>query len=319
MTWVKVDDALADHRKVRRLGKDRLPAMGLWVLTASWCGQQLTDGFVPEEVVTRFDPRQKMAERLVAVGLWVRETDPEEGDGYRFHDWAAHQPTRDEVERKREEARVRMNRVRARRKGDRANRSDPVPENQSDPVPTDVRANTSENDDSTFSYPDPARPVVLLTENNTPPDGGVPRAARDTPAAVDAEAARRRRRDGRHTELAKTARSGPAVRLVSAWADSCEHRPGPRVLRDLGVEVDQLLRRDWPEDLLARCIEAWASKALGPSAFQSVASEVANRRPASKPTLTEKAIASSEAAWDEIERRYAEGTGGVFQLQRGAS
>ncbi|MEV1295735.1 hypothetical protein [Pseudonocardia sp. NPDC049635] len=305
MTWVKVDDALADHRKVRRLGKDRLPAMGLWVLTASWCGQQLTDGFVPAEVVERFDPRQKMATRLVDVGLWVRESDPEEGDGFRFHDWADHQPTRDEVERKRDEARVRMNRVRARRRADRANRTDPVRDDDPENVPPPVRANTPVNDDSTFSYPDPARPVVLLPENNTPPDGGVPRAARDTPAAVDNEASRQRRRAGRHTEMAKTARSGAAVRIVNAWADSCDHRPGPRVIRDLGVEVDQLLRRGWPDDLLARCVEAWASKGLGPSTFQSVASEVANRRPATPQTVTTRALAGLDDAFAEYERRHS--------------
>ena len=83
------------------------------------------------------------------------------------------------------------------------------------------------------------------------------------------------------TELAKTARSGRAHSLVEEYAAGCKLRPGPRLLTQLGVEVDTLLARGWPGDVLAECLTAWAEKGLGPTAFQSVANEVANRRPAS--------------------------------------
>lgn len=96
MTWFKVDDQLHDHKKARRLGKDKLAASGLWVLCGSWSADTLSDGFVPDEIVERFDPKQVYAKRLVEVELWHRvEHDGE--PGYEFHDWDEYQPTRDKV------------------------------------------------------------------------------------------------------------------------------------------------------------------------------------------------------------------------------
>lgn len=115
MTWFKVDDQLHDHRKVRKLGKDKMPATGLWALCGSWAADNLTDGFIPTEIVRRHDPMLKYAKRLVAVGFWEpAEQDGE--DGFQFHDWGDHQPTRREVLGKREEARDRMRRIRRNRR-----------------------------------------------------------------------------------------------------------------------------------------------------------------------------------------------------------
>jgi hypothetical protein len=104
MAWFKVDDKLADHRKVRRLGTDKLAAMGLWTLCGSWAADELSDGFVPEEIARRFDPGLECAGRLVEVGLW----DPAEQDGetgFQFHEWTDHQPSKDQVlERRRADA-----------------------------------------------------------------------------------------------------------------------------------------------------------------------------------------------------------------------
>lgn len=86
--WFKVDDKLHDHRKTRRLRRDKAAAIGLWTLCGSWASDNTTDGFVPAEVAERWDPDGRLAERLVEVGLWHRaEADGE--DGYRFHEWAA--------------------------------------------------------------------------------------------------------------------------------------------------------------------------------------------------------------------------------------
>lgn len=96
MTWFKVDDQLHDHKKARRLGKDKVPALGVWVLCGSWSADTLSDGFVPDEIVQRFDPKMAYAKRLVEVGLWHRvEHDGE--PGYQFHDWSEYQPTREKV------------------------------------------------------------------------------------------------------------------------------------------------------------------------------------------------------------------------------
>lgn len=87
MTWFKVDDKLHDHRKSRKAGK---AAMGVWVLAGSWCGSSGTDGFVPENVLSRWGTRRD-AQQLVEAGFWL----PDEHDGergWRFHDWLVYQP-----------------------------------------------------------------------------------------------------------------------------------------------------------------------------------------------------------------------------------
>lgn len=120
MAWFKVDDKLHDHPKIRKLRGHKLEALGLWTACGSWSADTLSDGFVPREIVHRFDPEEAVAKRLVEVGLWIPcEHDGE--DGYLYHQWTDHQPSRAEVERRRSEARERMRRNRAGSKDVRAN------------------------------------------------------------------------------------------------------------------------------------------------------------------------------------------------------
>lgn len=139
MAWFKVDDGLHDHRKVRAAGT---PAMGLWVLAGSWSAANETHGFVPAAVVVRWATKA-VARKLVDAGLW--EPAQQDGEtGWRFHDWREFQPTEEEIEAKRAEARERMRKIRANKaKGSR-----------------DVRANTPPNDVGTASEvrSTPARP-----------------------------------------------------------------------------------------------------------------------------------------------------------------
>ena len=109
MAWFKVDDKLHSHTKAARAGVD---AMGLWVLCGSWSADQLTDGFVPDYIALRLDVKARSkAARLVSAGLWnVAEKC---GDrGWSFHDWADMQPTRADVESKREQEREKKRRWR---------------------------------------------------------------------------------------------------------------------------------------------------------------------------------------------------------------
>jgi len=113
MAWVKVDDKLHDHRKIRTAGTS---AMGLWLLAASWSADNLTDGFVPETVLRRWEHNhRRYAEKLVSAELWTAETVAGE-TGYQFHDWADWQPTAADVRIRREEARQRMADMRASKK-----------------------------------------------------------------------------------------------------------------------------------------------------------------------------------------------------------
>ncbi len=88
MSWFKVDDKLHDHRKARKAGK---AAMGVWVLAGSWSMDNETDGFIPDEVLTRWGTTAD-ARRLVSAGLWDHETFQGE-EGHRFHDWTRFQPS----------------------------------------------------------------------------------------------------------------------------------------------------------------------------------------------------------------------------------
>ena len=106
MAWFKVDDALAFHMKVVTAGN---AAMGLWVRAGSWSAQQLSDGFVPANIVRTFGGSDDDVRSLCDVGLWH-----EVENGYQFHDWDEYQPTREKVLSERESARKRMADLRGR-------------------------------------------------------------------------------------------------------------------------------------------------------------------------------------------------------------
>lgn len=95
MTWFKVDDSFHAHPKVLATDAD---ALGLWVVAGAWSGSNLTDGFVPDHVLSRLLPESdKLARKLVTAGLWRRVR-----GGYQFHDWNAYQPSSSDVRAMRE-------------------------------------------------------------------------------------------------------------------------------------------------------------------------------------------------------------------------
>ena len=106
MPWFKVDDNLAFHAKTVAAGN---PAMGLWVRAGSWSAQNLTDGFVPSHMFPALGTIAQ-AKRLVTVRLWE-----DANGGYVFHEWNrdGRQPSRVDVEKRREEDRVRKAHARA--------------------------------------------------------------------------------------------------------------------------------------------------------------------------------------------------------------
>jgi hypothetical protein len=97
MTWFKVDDGFWRHRKVRLLGAEhKVAAVGCWTLSGDWSADNLTDGFVPAEIVADWDPTGVLTERLIAVGLWSKDTYDGE-TGIRYHDWHDSQPSKSDV------------------------------------------------------------------------------------------------------------------------------------------------------------------------------------------------------------------------------
>lgn len=116
MTWFKVDDGFWSHEKVIELSAE---AGWLWVRAGSYCAHQLTDGLVKAPIVSLLGSTSEVANQLVEAGLW----DSIDG-GYEFHDWLKYQPTRDEVESKREAWKERQRAARAKRQSQEESRSD---------------------------------------------------------------------------------------------------------------------------------------------------------------------------------------------------
>jgi hypothetical protein len=85
-------------------------------------------------------------------------------------------------------------------------------------------------------------------------------------------------------DLAGTAHTPRAHRLVEDYARGCAQRPPTSVLTALAVEVDKLIAEDWPDDRLRAAITEWGAKGLHPKTFASVAHETANRLPRQRGT-----------------------------------
>jgi hypothetical protein len=101
--WSKNDDKLHDHPKVHDLLEadddplDALAALGLWLLSQSWCGDQLSDGRIRESVMRRWaaEHAPRLANRLIDVGLWNQPTVDNLGRlTHEFHDWTDYNDSR---------------------------------------------------------------------------------------------------------------------------------------------------------------------------------------------------------------------------------
>lgn len=106
MAWFKVDDNFYDHPKVDELS---LEAIGLWTVCGTYSARHLTDGFIPKRRINRLGGDESLARELVEAELWLVA----EG-GYQYRNWREYQPTRDEVEGKKAQARERQKRKRER-------------------------------------------------------------------------------------------------------------------------------------------------------------------------------------------------------------
>jgi hypothetical protein len=91
MTWFKVDDSFYDHPKVFDAPDC---AVALWTRAGTWSARNLTEGFVPTGLPARLcDDHDTAVKELVRRGLWKRAN-----GGWRFHDWAEYQPSKEAVE-----------------------------------------------------------------------------------------------------------------------------------------------------------------------------------------------------------------------------
>ena len=107
MAWYKVDDRLPTSRKLIRIPRSkRAAAIGVWTLAGAWSMHDMTDGFVPAYMIEEWGGDESHADALVNAGMW--EEDERDGDpGYQFVNWDEYQPTKADVEAKRERDRER--------------------------------------------------------------------------------------------------------------------------------------------------------------------------------------------------------------------
>ncbi|MFN4000901.1 hypothetical protein [Microcella sp.] len=114
MSWLKLDDQLGVHRKVIKIQRrTRLECMGLWTLALSASGRGLTDGVLEDFELDELGAKQALIDELVRVQLWhstghdcQRCPQPPAG-GIVIHDYLALNPSKKQVEDKREAERVR--------------------------------------------------------------------------------------------------------------------------------------------------------------------------------------------------------------------
>jgi len=240
MTWFKVDDSFYRSRKVRKLGRDRVPAVGVWTLCGDWSADNLTDGFVPWEVVEDWDEDREWAKRLIVVGLWS-EAEVDGETGIQFHDWEDWQPTSEQVKQRRRNDAERRARWReqqrlrelekANQQGTSASQCDTACDSQSDatvhPIrPSDVptsdlglfetpdqesRRDTTDASRAASALPDPTRP------DPTRPSF---KAESDKPAAKP--------------------RKRPRHHLPDTWRPNDNHT---RQAQTLGLDLDAQVRR----------------------------------------------------------------------------
>ena len=72
MAWVRIEDAVTEHRKHLKAGP---AACWLWVCGIAYCQRQLSDGFIPDEAIPMIGvPKgvKPLVDRLVAVGLFEK-------------------------------------------------------------------------------------------------------------------------------------------------------------------------------------------------------------------------------------------------------
>jgi len=110
MVWVRLADDFPHHPKVIAAG----PLAGwLWACGLAYANRYATDGFIPSaqvKLLADLDGATGLARRLVDVGLWEVAN-----GGYQIHDFAAYQPSAEEVKRERESAARRQADYRRRR------------------------------------------------------------------------------------------------------------------------------------------------------------------------------------------------------------
>lgn len=116
MTWLKLDDHVAEHRKIRRLSD---AAFRLHVTALAYCAKDETDGLVTEADFDEMEHGRRLRKHvpnLIDSGLW----EPVPG-GWLIHDYLHYNPSHAKLTAKREADRKRQEAWRENRASQRDN------------------------------------------------------------------------------------------------------------------------------------------------------------------------------------------------------
>lgn len=143
MTWIKLEDEVADHPKIAGLS-DR--AFRWWIRSLCYCSRFLTDGAIPAIFLVGVKPRVR--EELITARLWI-----ERESRLEIHDYLKYQTSRNDVEKERQ-------RNKDRRKADRRTTGTTTGSTAGKPRPEiEVEVDT-ENREQTTATPSAPRPLV---------------------------------------------------------------------------------------------------------------------------------------------------------------
>lgn len=116
MSWIKLDDQFSINDKVLAAGKD---GRELHISALCHCGRNLTDGFIDKRMVRQLAAMfevydwETAVDALLDVGLWI-----EVEGGYEIANYLAFNPTREDVEKRRQQRAERQARWRTERRSD---------------------------------------------------------------------------------------------------------------------------------------------------------------------------------------------------------
>lgn len=114
MPWLRIDDKMTDHPKISGLSD---AAFRLHLSGMTYCARHLTDGFIDSSEVPRLVQKYKPSalKELVSRGIWYERHLLDEFTVYEIHGFLDWNDSREHVEAKRQAARERMERIRAKR------------------------------------------------------------------------------------------------------------------------------------------------------------------------------------------------------------
>jgi hypothetical protein len=233
--WTRLDDGFCTNPKVWRAGK---AATGLYAMALSWCGEQLTDGFIGEAAMRMLldDGERPLVDGLLGAGLIVTT----EG-GYLIPDYLEFNPSREQVRAQHAAHRDRQRRYRASQDASRDGARDAEVTRTSG-----ARVDPTRPEDD----PDTRRPEDDPVRGTNVPSGGKPpghllRARTREAAVIENVFEAWRQSVGRHgVQLTEKRRKRIRARLAEGYAET-----------DLVDAVRGWERDPWPERRLQNELE----------------------------------------------------------------